>query len=92
MIEIAPAPLLPVEVRDKMFDHAVKLAHHVNYHNAGTVEFLVEGSGECFFIEVNARLQVTAAGGFCRYDAPVRQSVSQSLLICLFVTLPVCYW
>ena len=58
VIEIAPAPLLPVEVRDKMFDHAVKLAHHVNYHNAGTVEFLVEGSGECFFIEVNARLQV----------------------------------
>jgi pyruvate carboxylase len=37
---------------------AVKLARHVGYSNAGTVEFLLDQSGKFFFIEVNARLQV----------------------------------
>jgi len=58
VIEIAPAPLLPTSVRDEILDHALRLAHHVNYENAGTCEFLVDASGESFFIEVNARLQV----------------------------------
>lgn len=37
---------------------AVKLANHVGYSNAGTVEYLLDSSGNYFFIEVNARLQV----------------------------------
>ena len=37
---------------------AVKLARHVGYENAGTVEFLLDMHGNYFFIEVNARLQV----------------------------------
>lgn len=37
---------------------AVKLAKHVGYENAGTVEFLMDEHGKYFFIEVNARLQV----------------------------------
>jgi pyruvate carboxylase len=41
-----------------MLDYAVKLAKHVGYENAGTVEFLVDGDGNFYFIEVNARLQV----------------------------------
>ena len=41
-----------------MLDNAVKLARHVGYENAGTVEFLVDQSGNFYFIEVNARLQV----------------------------------
>lgn len=41
-----------------MTDCAVKLAKHVNYSNAGTVEFLVDSKGNFYFIEVNARLQV----------------------------------
>lgn len=37
---------------------AVKLARFVGYENAGTVEFLLDPSGQYYFIEVNARLQV----------------------------------
>lgn len=57
-MEIAPAPRLDVKVRNKMTEYAVKLAKHVGYSNAGTVEFLADESGNFYFIEVNARLQV----------------------------------
>ena len=36
----------------------MRLCKHVNYENAGTVEFLLDESGKYYFIEVNARLQV----------------------------------
>lgn len=58
VVEIAPAPKLDPEVRKQMTDHAVKLAKHVGYSNAGTVEFLIDEAGNFYFIEVNARLQV----------------------------------
>ncbi|XP_076642747.1 pyruvate carboxylase isoform X1 [Halictus rubicundus] len=58
VVEIAPAPLLDPKVRNKMTEYAVKLAKHVGYSNAGTVEFLADESGNFYFIEVNARLQV----------------------------------
>ncbi|XP_034654961.1 pyruvate carboxylase, mitochondrial isoform X1 [Drosophila subobscura] len=58
VVEIAPAPRLPLELRDKMTEAAVRLAKHVGYENAGTVEFLCDESGNFYFIEVNARLQV----------------------------------
>ncbi|KAH8254209.1 hypothetical protein KR032_008870 [Drosophila birchii] len=58
VVEIAPAPRLPVEIRDKMTEAAVRLARHVGYENAGTVEFLCDENGNFYFIEVNARLQV----------------------------------
>ncbi|XP_015112263.1 pyruvate carboxylase, mitochondrial [Diachasma alloeum] len=58
VVEIAPAPRLDYKVRDKMTEYAVKLARHVGYSNAGTVEFLVDENGNFYFIEVNARLQV----------------------------------
>ena len=58
MVEIAPAPKLPVEIRDRMTDDAVRIAKHVGYENAGTVEFLLDENGNYYFIEVNARLQV----------------------------------
>ncbi|KAF4519746.1 hypothetical protein B566_EDAN010339 [Ephemera danica] len=58
VVEIAPAPNLDQKVRDQMTEHAVRLAHHVGYENAGTVEFLVDETGNFYFIEVNARLQV----------------------------------
>lgn len=46
------------QVRDKILDDAVRLAKHVGYQNAGTAEFLLDESGNYYFIEVNARLQV----------------------------------
>ncbi|KAK0411400.1 hypothetical protein QR680_005636 [Steinernema hermaphroditum] len=58
VIEIAPAPSLPEDIRQKIFDDAIRLAKHVGYQNAGTVEFLVDERGNYYFIEVNARLQV----------------------------------
>jgi len=58
VVEIAPAPNLDPVVRQRMMDDAVRLARHVGYENAGTVEFLVDEQGNYFFIEVNARLQV----------------------------------
>ncbi|KAJ8308360.1 hypothetical protein KUTeg_013234 [Tegillarca granosa] len=58
VVEIAPAPLLREDIRDKMTSDAVKLAKFVGYENAGTVEFLLDNDGQYYFIEVNARLQV----------------------------------
>lgn len=58
VIEVAPAPNLPVEIRDSMTRDAVHLAQHVGYENAGTVEFLMDKTGKYYFMEVNARLQV----------------------------------
>ncbi|KRZ29344.1 Pyruvate carboxylase 1, partial [Trichinella pseudospiralis] len=58
IIEIAPAPNLDQQKRQLMLDDAVRLARHVKYENAGTVEFLLDQDGRHYFIEVNARLQV----------------------------------
>jgi len=58
LVEIAPAPNLDNSIRQAMADDAIRLAHHVGYANAGTVEFLLDNSGKYYFIEVNARLQV----------------------------------
>lgn len=58
VVEIAPAPQLDPALRVKMCNDAVRLAKHVGYENAGTVEFLLDNSGQYYFIEVNARLQV----------------------------------
>lgn len=58
VVEIAPAPRLAKDVRDRMTANAVRLAKHVGYENAGTVEFLADDTGNFYFIEVNARLQV----------------------------------
>jgi len=58
-VEIAPARGLDPEMREKMFEAAVKLCKSIGYKNAGTVEFLVENDGSAFyFIEVNPRVQV----------------------------------
>ena len=56
---MAPAWSLPVELRQKICNAAVKLMKHVHYLNAGTVEFLVDQDEKHFyFIEVNPRVQV----------------------------------
>ena len=58
VIEIAPAPNLDPDLRNRMTECAVRLCKGVGYENAGTVEFLVDEQNNFYFIEVNARLQV----------------------------------
>ena len=58
VVEIAPAPHLDPELRDRMCADAVKFARSIGYRNAGTVEFLLDPQGSYVFIEMNPRIQV----------------------------------
>lgn len=59
IIEEAPAPALPDQVRHSLFDAALALVHHTRYKGAGTVEFVYDRDTEqAFFLEMNTRLQV----------------------------------
>ncbi len=58
VVEIAPAPNLDPDLRDRICADAVKFARAIGYVNAGTVEFLVDARGEHVFIEMNPRIQV----------------------------------
>ena len=58
VVEFAPAFSVPEEVRQALYDDAVKIAKHVGYVNAGTLEFLVDKDGHHYFIEMNPRIQV----------------------------------
>jgi len=58
VVEIAPAPTLKKETKEKLYTYALSIARAVKYHNAGTVEFLVDPDENVYFIEVNPRIQV----------------------------------
>lgn len=63
VIEEAPAPGMSEEVRNAMTSAAVKAAQAIDYVGAGTIEFIVDGSGDLrtdgfWFMEMNTRLQV----------------------------------
>ncbi|WP_297719267.1 pyruvate carboxylase [Intestinimonas sp.] len=58
VVEFAPAWSVPRDTLDKLHADAVKIARHVGYVNAGTVEFLVDRDGSHYFIEMNPRIQV----------------------------------
>jgi pyruvate carboxylase len=59
VVERAPAPYLNAAARAKLCESALALMRSVNYTHAGTVEFLMDADdGNCYFIEVNPRIQV----------------------------------
>lgn len=58
VVEVAPSATLRKDTLDKLYGYAVNIAKAVNYNNLGTVEFLVDGQQNIYFIEVNPRIQV----------------------------------
>ncbi len=72
IIEESPAPALAPELRQRICATAVKIARMADYHNAGTVEFILAPDGEFYFLEMNTRLQV---------EHPVTEMVTNTDLV-----------
>ena len=61
LVEEAPGPPLPKRIINNIYAASLKIVSALGYHNAGTIEFLYEDSGqggEVYFMEMNTRLQV----------------------------------
>jgi len=58
LIEESPSPALNARLRKVMGEVAIEAARAVNYDNAGTIEFLLDGHGNFYFLELNSRIQV----------------------------------
>ena len=67
LIEESPSSTLQPSVREAICDAAVRMIRNADYHNAATVEFIVDQEDNFYFIEVNARIQV---------EHPVSEQVS----------------
>jgi acetyl-CoA carboxylase biotin carboxylase subunit len=58
LLEESPSPVLTPRKRDRLGALAIKACKAMGYSNAGTVEFLMDGHGHFYFMEINARIQV----------------------------------
>lgn len=58
LVEESPSPIMTERLRTKMGQAAIKMAKAVKYSSAGTIEFLVDQTGNFYFIEMNTRIQV----------------------------------
>lgn len=74
VLEEAPCPVMTPELRAAMGAAAVKAAIDIGYVGAGTVEFMLDSSGEFFFLEMNTRLQV---------EHPVTEMITELDLVAL---------
>ena len=67
LIEESPSPAITNKLRKEMGECAVKAVKSINYQSVGTIEFLLDGDGKYYFIEMNTRIQV---------DHPVTEMVT----------------
>jgi acetyl-CoA carboxylase biotin carboxylase subunit len=67
LLEEAPSPAMTSDLREKMRARLCAAMQRIGYTNAGTIEFLMDRSGNLYFIEVNARIQV---------EHPVTESIT----------------
>jgi acetyl/propionyl-CoA carboxylase alpha subunit len=58
LVEESPSPAVTPAIRQALFDSALRVARTVDFHNAATVEFLLDADGRHYFLEMNTRLQV----------------------------------
>ena len=58
LIEETPSPAVTPELREQLMAAAAAIGRAAGYTSAGTIEFLVDASGEFYFLEMNTRLQV----------------------------------
>jgi acetyl-CoA carboxylase biotin carboxylase subunit len=58
LIEESPSPAVSYELRQEMGRVAVEACKRIGYNNAGTIEFLLNGDGSFYFMEMNTRIQV----------------------------------
>jgi propionyl-CoA carboxylase alpha chain len=58
VIEETPSICISEETRQEMYRQSISLVKKVNYHSAGTIEFMLDGDGRFYFLEMNTRLQV----------------------------------
>jgi acetyl-CoA carboxylase biotin carboxylase subunit len=72
LIEEAPAPNLPADIRQRLYEDAIRLGKALNYRSLGTVEFLMDQDNHYYFIEVNPRIQV---------EHPVTEAVTRTDLV-----------
>ena len=71
-IEESPAPCLFQAQREQVWQQAIEIARLFNYQSVGTVEFIVDGSGQFFFTEIKPRIQI---------EHPVTEMVSSIDLV-----------
>ncbi len=58
LVEESPSPAVTPAIRAAMFDSARRVVSGIDFHNAATVEFLLDADGSHYFLEMNTRLQV----------------------------------